>query len=122
MNKRSSGYRFFQIINAFLMINTLLAFILNAPIMYKLELKENVAEIALSEPNEENGQIDYNPNPMNGAAEEKTESTQSNFSEYLNDLHELETFPDFLPGNTKGLAASEYIAYHSELLCPPPKA
>lgn len=120
MKKRKPGYNFFQKALALVMIKTLLWLTVSTPVLYKFQCKENEAAIALSQPFETGEETGYMPAPLNGTSEEKTEITPSNCSEFLHKPNELKTVSVLLNYFTNN-ADAEYIAYHCDLLSPPPR-
>ena len=60
-------------------------------------------------------------NPFSGSTEEKAPKTLNSFSEeYLHDHHHSEYLFSIASQFHKGEDASTYVAYHGELLVPPP--
>jgi hypothetical protein len=122
MRKHNFISNHFQIIGALVMINVLLWFTMSTPVIYDFQLKEKAVDIALSEPGESDEENDFSHYPINNNPEEKTESNQTSSSEYLHDPQEMESQSDQFLTQKKSRSDAEYIAYHGELLSPPPKA
>lgn len=61
-----------------------------------------------------------NANPLANTTEEKTESGINTLSEYLHDIHTIEHSPVALSKQYKHHAADVYLAFHPEMICPPP--
>ena len=60
-------------------------------------------------------------NPLNGSTEEKAPKTLNSASEeYLHDNHRSEYLFSVRSKFHKGKSATTYVAYHGELLVPPP--
>lgn len=60
-------------------------------------------------------------NPLNNTNEEKSESGTSLLSEYLHEVSEMEHHFITLTTFFKGHPADIYIAYHPDLVIPPPE-
>ena len=102
------------------MIVVLLWFTMSTPVIYQFQLQENAADIALAQPDETENDFTFYPYSSN--SEEKTETNTNGFSEYLHELNEINPGSTFLAGHNKCCSDAEYLAYHGELLSPPPKA
>ena len=61
-------------------------------------------------------------NPFGNTTEEKAPSTSSISEEYLHDHHATDHFFDVFSQYYKRENAGTYIAFHGELLVPPPNA
>lgn len=61
-------------------------------------------------------------NPFSNTTEEKSESGVNTLSEYLHDTHHLEHHPVILKKFYKCHPSDLYVAFHPELVSPPPKA
>ena len=60
-------------------------------------------------------------NPFSGSTEEKAPKSLNTFSEeYLHDQHQSEYFFSITSQFHKGEDAGTYVAFHGELLVPPP--
>ena len=60
-------------------------------------------------------------NPLNGSTEEKAPKTLTSVSEeYIHDNHRSEYLFSVISQFHKGENATTYVAYHGELLVPPP--
>lgn len=70
----------------------------------------------------EDSQEAENSNPLTNTNEERTESSTSLFSEYLHDLHFTEHTFEELSSFRKCSSSSLYLAYHPEMVIPPPEA
>ena len=61
-------------------------------------------------------------NPLNNTTEEKTESGISLLDEYIHDTHILEQHFIVLSSSFKYHPSDLYLAYHPDLIIPPPEA
>ncbi len=61
-------------------------------------------------------------NPLNNTTEEKTEGGTSLLSEYLHDLYMLEQNSMLIVSYYKCHPSDLYLAYHPDLIIPPPEA
>ena len=120
MKKVQQPYNFFQRGSAVLMIVALCWLTISAPFVFENQQKmakqncEATATIPLAGTEEE-------ANPFSGSTEEKAPKTLNTFSEeYLHDQHQSEYFFSIASQFHKGEDAATYIAYHGELLVPPP--
>ena len=65
---------------------------------------------------------DSDTNPFSNTTEEKPESGGSTLSEYLHHIHELFPYSTALTTSYNWHSSDLYIAFHGELLSPPPEA
>ena len=120
MKKIPQPYSFFRRVSAILMIVALSWLTISAPFVFEQQqkiAKQNssaCADIPIAGTEEE-------ANPLNGSTEEKAPKTLSTFSEeYLHNHHQSEYFQSIASQFHKGENAGTYVAYHGELLVPPP--
>lgn len=120
MKKVQQPYNFFQRGSAVLMIVALCWLTISAPFVFENQQKmakqncEATATIPLAGTEEE-------ANPFSGSTEEKAPKTLNTFSEeYLHDHHHSEYLLSITSQFHKGGDAATYVAYHGELLVPPP--
>lgn len=120
MKKGQQPYSFFGRVSAFVMIAALAWLTISAPFVYASQqeiAKQNnsaTAELLITGTEEE-------ANPLNGSTEEKAPKTLTSVSEeYLHDNHRSEYFLSLTSQFHRGENAAIYIAYHGELLVPPP--
>lgn len=113
-------YSFFHRVSAIMMIVALSWLTISAPFVYEQQqkiAKENSSGFA----NLPIAGTDEEANPFSGSTEEKAPKTLNTFSEeYLHDHHQSEYFLSIASQFHKGEDATTYIAYHGELLVPPP--
>jgi hypothetical protein len=65
---------------------------------------------------------DSDTNPFSNTTEEKPESGANTLSEYLHHMHEMVHCSTTLTTSYNWHASELYIAFHGELLSPPPEA
>lgn len=120
MKNTPQPYSFFHRVSAIMMIVALSWLTVSAPFVYEQQqkiAKENSAGFA----NLPIGGTEEEANPFSGSTEEKAPKTLNTFSEeYLHDHHQSEYFLSIASQFHKGEDATTYIAYHGELLVPPP--
>lgn len=61
------------------------------------------------------------PNPYSNTTEEKTETSVNTLSEYLHDVHSFSEYKHDLPQHNRRHLTDVYVAFHGELLSPPPE-
>jgi len=123
MRKSQRKYSFFHLANATFMIFALLWLTISAPFVYnsqqKLAKPDKIAIASVSNIGNEEEPI----NPFDNNTEEKVPYNGNSFSEeYLHDTYETEYFPPTEWQSHKYESISTYIAFHGEILVPPPNA
>ena len=120
MKKVSHSYNFFQRLSATMMIVALSWLTISAPFVFEQQqkiAKQNTsatADLPVAGTEEES-------NPFSGSTEEKAPKSLSTFSEeYLHDHHQSEYLFSIASKFHKCEDADTYVAYHGELLVPPP--
>jgi hypothetical protein len=123
MRKNRKPYTIFQLCSAVFMMLALVWLTISAPVVFacQQELAKQgqtaKAPAPLADNEEETG------NPFGNNTEEKAPNTSSSFSEeYLHDHHIHDHFFSISLQYHKCENAGTYIAYHGELLVPPPNA
>jgi hypothetical protein len=117
MKRKKKTYSFFQLLSAIGMVLALLWLTVSTPFVYANQQQQAKQEQGCpSLP----CNSDEESSPFGNSTEEKTPSSTSFSEEYLHDSdHSTEFFaaaaPDHLSQN-----AGTYIAFHGELLVPPP--
>jgi hypothetical protein len=120
MRKERKIYTFFQLVSAGFMIMALLWLTVSAPFVYasqqSLIKHEQKADCGSPISNEEE------TNPFGNSTEEKTPGSTANSisEEYLHDHHTSDFFFFIASQYHKCEDAGTYIAFHGELLVPPP--
>ena len=118
MNKGQNTYKLKNIVSAVFMILTLVWLTVSTPFVNASQQQEQISSLTLPADEEVPGSEDNNP--FSNTTEEKTESGSSNLSEYLHNIHELTHPAGLLHQHDCTHHASVYVAFHGELLCPPP--
>lgn len=123
MEKKGKIYSFLNMASAVFMILALLWLTVSAPYVYESQQqaikygKITNADKPLSENEEESA------SPFGNNTEEKAPSSISSFSEeFLHDHHKSDYFSSIASQYHKCDDAGTYIAFHGELLVPPPNA
>jgi hypothetical protein len=117
MKHRKRIYKIESIVAAVFMIVALLWLTISTPFVYAAEQQQKA--ISLSIPLEEEVPGSEDSNPFSNTTEEKAESG-SGLSEYLHHIHELIHPAASLHKHNCSHDFDVYVAYHGELLCPPP--
>lgn len=120
MKKLQQPYTAFQSASSILMIVALFWLTISAPFVFEQQqnlAKQHIsasAEMPVTDTEEES-------NPLNSATEEKAPNSVNTLSEeYLHDNHRSEYFFALISQFHKGENAGLYIAFHGEMLVPPP--
>ena len=120
MMKVPQPYSLFNRLSAIMMIVALFWLTISAPFVFEQQqkvAKQNssaCADLPISGTEEE-------ANPFSGSTEEKAPKTLNTFSEeYLHHHHQSEYFLSIASQFHKCENAGIYVAYHGELLVPPP--
>lgn len=123
MKTKGRTYNFLNLVSAVLMIVALLWLTISAPFVYAgqqeiaKQLKAEKPATALDDTDEDA------TNPFGNNTEEKAPTNGSSFSEeYLHDHHKTDYFFSMVSQYHKCENAGTYVAYHGELLVPPPNA
>lgn len=121
MNRSRKTYTHLQIVSAIFMILALLWLTASLPFVYsaqqQLSKLEKIADAASSL----NGADEKSANPFGNNTEEKAAGTNSSLAEeFLHDHHPDYHFFSIALSYHKVSNAGTYIAFHGELLVPPP--
>jgi hypothetical protein len=120
MKKGQQSYSFFSCVSAIIMIAALAWLTISAPFVYASQ-QEIAKQNSYATANLPITQTEEEANPLNGSTEEKAPKTLNSVSEeYLHDNHRSEYLLSLTSQFNKGEDATTYIAYHGELLVPPP--
>jgi hypothetical protein len=121
MKKIPQPYDFFHHVSAIMMIVALSWLTISAPFVFEQQQKiakqntSSCANLPIAANEEEAA------NPFSGSTEEKAPKSLNTFSEeYLHDHHQSEYFFSIASQFHKCEDAGTYVAYHGELLVPPP--
>ena len=123
MNKNQKTYSFFQLASAVFMILALLWLTISTPFVYdsqqnqsSLKGKITIATNSLVDNSEE----ESSTNPFGNTTEEKNPNSSSLSEEYLHDHYIHDHFFLISSNSYKCENVDTYIAFHGELLVPPP--
>jgi hypothetical protein len=117
MNHNRETYKAKSIVAAIFMSLTLLWLTVSIPFVNAAQQhQEAQAKTSHNHPDAE----DSSCNPFGNTAEEKAESGSSSVSEYLHHINELTDLSGSLHKHNCSHSFSVYVAFHGELLCPPP--
>ena len=121
MKKVPQPYSFFNRVSAIMMIVALSWLTISAPFVFEHQQKiakqntSSCANLPIA------GNEEEAPNPFSGSTEEKAPKSLNSFSEeYLHDHHQSEYLFSIASKFHKCEDAGTYVAYHGELLVPPP--
>jgi hypothetical protein len=121
MKENRKIYSIFQLASAIFMILALLWLTVSTPFVYasQQELAKHTKLVTQSSncSNEEES-----ANPFGNSTEEKAPSGSSLSEEYLHDHHTTDHFFSIVTQFHKCENAGTYVAFHGELLVPPPNA
>jgi hypothetical protein len=123
MKRNRKTYSLFQLASAVIMILALLWLTISAP--FVLAARQEIAKqdkmANASSPLA--GNEEESANPFGNTTEEKSPTSSNSVSEeYLHDHHKADYFFSIVSQYHKCKDAVTYIAYHGELLVPPPNA
>lgn len=122
MKKRNKAYRVSQKVSAIFMILTLLWLTISTPFVFSFQ-QELAKHGKISCNQTADNCSDDESNPLGSNTEEKVPSSNNSFSEeYLHDQYITHYFITADSEYHKCENASIYIAFHGELLVPPPNA
>jgi FPC/CPF motif-containing protein YcgG len=124
MSKTRKKYKIAQLVSAVFMILALFWLTVSAPFVYSCmqniakQDKSTQATSNIADNNEEE-----TANPFGNSTEEKAAGGINSFSEeYLHDHHVTDDFFSIVAQYHKCEDAGTYVAFHGELLVPPPNA
>jgi hypothetical protein len=119
MKKNRKKYSLFQLGSAVFMILALLWLTVSIPFVYASQQQQAKAERMANTGSPLSGN-EEECNPFSNTTEEKTPSSTSFSEEYIHDHHEHDAFISVILRYYKCENADTYVAFHGELLVPPP--
>jgi hypothetical protein len=122
MKSKNKIYSFFQRGYAVFMILALLWLTVSAPFVFTSQQFMTQQDKMAEHPSPFSGTEEEAANPFSGTTEEKNPGSTSFSEEYLHDQCITDHFFDFKHAYHKCENAGTYIAFHGELLVPPPNA
>jgi hypothetical protein len=120
MQQKINKYRFPQLASAVFMILALLWLTVSAPIVYASQQKLAKQEKIINTNTPADSNEEETANPFGSNTEEKAPSSSSFSEEYLHDHHTTDHFFSIVQQYHKCENAGTYVAFHGELLVPPP--
>lgn len=122
MKKSRKIYSGFQLCSAVLMVVLLCWLTISTPFVYASQ-QEQVKQGKLTKAAAANtGNEEENSNPFGNNTEEKAPNSNSLSEEYLHHFHIISHFYTEISQYHKHENSDTYIAFHGELLVPPPNA
>jgi len=122
MKKSRKKYSVFQLCSAVLMIALLCWLTISTPFVYASQ-QEQVKQGKLAKTTAANsGNEEENSNPFGNNTEEKTPNSNTLSEEYLHSFHLISHVYTEITRYHKLENSDTYIAFHGELLVPPPNA
>jgi hypothetical protein len=120
MQPQKYTYQWFHVLASLLMMLMLTWLTVCTPVVYNWQLKQKAEAVAKEKTGA--GENEMTGNPLSNTNEEKTETGVSLLSEYLHSAEEPHRPFSCLSIRSKCKQDAEYIAFHGELLSPPPEA
>lgn len=123
MKKGSTIFQFKHQLISVLMLVTLLWLTVSTPFVYasQLQLEQQQAPLSQSSPDDDSDDEQACTPLGSNTTEEKTSCSVNSLSEeYLHFDSELFHLAELSLNHTRTHTVSEYVAFHGELLCPPP--
>ena len=119
--KKGSIYTSLHNVSAAIMIVALLWLTISLPFVYDNQQKLAAANLIENSGAPLTGNEEEAANPFSGGTEEKAPNSGGNFSEeYFHDHHKADYFFSILKRYHNCENVGTYIAFHGELLVPPP--
>ncbi|MBI5370520.1 MAG: hypothetical protein HZA79_00695 [Sphingobacteriales bacterium] len=120
MKKESASYSKIQRSSSLLMILTLLWLTISAPFLLTAQQEHSRQDRTASASLPVNGNEEEAPGPIGNNTEEKSPGVNSFSEEYLHDHPAELHFPALISAFREAGTTGIYVAYHGELLVPPP--
>lgn len=121
MKKSKKPYNIYQLGSAVFMILALLWLTISLPYVYESQQKYSQVEKMAASASSPVDSNEEESNPFSNTTEEKSSGSGNSFSEeYLHDHHITDHFFFTASQKYKCEKADTYIAFHGELLVPPP--
>ncbi|MBC7874169.1 MAG: hypothetical protein H7Y01_09250 [Ferruginibacter sp.] len=122
MKSKQKIYTIFQRGYAVFMILALLWLTVSAPFVFASQHYFAQQDKIADSPSPFSGTEEETANPFSGTTEEKAPGSTTFSEEYLHDNHKADYFFSILSVYHKCENAGTYVAFHGELLVPPPNA
>ena len=120
MRYKNPTYNLTNLLAAFLMVLTLLWLTVSTPFVNAAYQQQDLYTQSDNSPAEDIPESEESP--FNSATEEKTETNSNTLSEYLHYIHELSHMTGTSHKHDYSHSFDVYVAFHGELLCPPPNS
>lgn len=121
MRKRQNLYNYLRIASALFMIAALAWLTVSAPFVYASQQQIQKSQISQNGNTAVGGNEEEAPNPLTNTTEEKKPGSGNSFAEeFLHDHHNDEYLLTAQRQYHRGENGDDYIAFHGELLVPPP--
>jgi hypothetical protein len=121
MPKAQKSYNIYRMASALLMVVALAWLTVSAPFVYASQQQAQKSHSAIENNNPVGGHEEEAPNPLNNTPEEKKPGSNNSFAEEF--LHDLQSDDYLLNAHRlyhRAESGDDYIAFHGELLVPPP--
>ena len=118
--KSKKVYNVFQQMSAIFMVLALLWLTISTPFIYSSQ--QLMANYGAANSQSSPDATEEDSSPLSNTTEEKNPNSNSVAEEYLHHHHEDEYLFSIISGYHKCHDAGTYIAFHGELLVPPPDA
>lgn len=119
MKKHKPYHNFFRKVSAVSMIAALIWLTVSIPFVFRYQQEVKKAQ-QLSEKNNPSSNNNEDNNPFANTTEEKTSSVNTLSEEYLHQHDEHKFYDNAIITRFNRAAESLYLAFHGELLSPPP--
>ena len=116
--KSNSAYRFAHKVSSIIMLLALAWLTISLPFVYA----QQQAQKETVQKQMEAAASDDDSNSVSNPTEEKSANGVNTLSEYLHESHHSELLSSLVVKYYKCHSADPYIAFHPELICPPPDA
>lgn len=121
MRKKQKSYNFCRMASALFMIAALAWLTVSAPFVYAAQQQAEKSNSILKSDIPLGGNEEEVPNPLTNAPEEKKPGSNNSFAEeFLHDLHSEECLLTTQQQYHTVENGDDYVAFHGELLVPPP--
>ena len=121
MQGKQKSYNIYRMASALFMIAALAWLTVSAPFVYASQQHAQKYHSASNSDIPVGGNEEEAPNPLTNTPEEKKPGSNNSFAEeFLHDHHSDEYFLTAQRQYHQGENGDDYIAYHGELLVPPP--
>lgn len=120
MTKIKRIYTLTNKVAAIFMVFTLLWLTASMPFVYAAQQQKQSPVKSSQAANDLPDSEDSSCNPFGNTTEEKAESGPGSLSEYLHQTEDINPLPVVIPTHNCHHHFAIYVAFHGELLCPPP--